>query len=125
MNPFSEADQGYEAAIIRGSARANLDFQLVIDLNDDSKYELLVNLQNATLEVAEMKAYFQSDLVVTDFQYKDGDEEHKSILDPLIELFTNSLNKKAGELLGLSLAKPTSQDLSESKLYTYDGFLMI
>ena len=44
--------------------------------------------------------------------------------DSLVQLFSEGLNEQADEL-GLSLAKPTAADLSESKLYIYDGFLMI
>ena len=64
MNPFSQdLEQGYEVAIIRGSARAEVDFQLVLDSNDDSKYELVAKLRNANLKVADMKTYFDSELV--------------------------------------------------------------
>ena len=67
MNPFSDEDEGYEAAIIRGSASAKIDFELVVDLNADSKYELVVKLYDAVIEVSEVKTYFQCELGVSDF----------------------------------------------------------
>ena len=67
MNPFSDDDQGYEAAIIRGSASAKIDFEIVVDLNTDSKYELVVKLYDAVIEVSEVKTYFQCELGVSDF----------------------------------------------------------
>ena len=118
MNPYSrDLDPGYEVAIIRGSARAEIDFQLLLDSNDDSKYELVAKLRNVKLEVGDLKTYFDSQMMQTE-------DVMSEMCDPLVQLFAEGLNKRADEV-GLILAKPTAEDLSESKLYIYDGFLMI
>ena len=53
-------------AIVRGSIRADIDFELVLDLNDDSKYKLVARLQNASLKMINMKTYFDSVEVQTE-----------------------------------------------------------
>ena len=64
MNPYSrDLDPGYEVAIIRGSAKAEIDFQLELDSNDDSKYELVAKLRNVKLEVSDLKTYFDSEMI--------------------------------------------------------------
>ena len=55
MNPFSTPEQAYEAAIIRGSARADIDFEVVVDTTSDLNYNLVAKLRNAEIQVADLK----------------------------------------------------------------------
>ena len=83
-------------------------------------------MQNSTFEVTDLKTYFWSELTVEDLNTIADDEAENSSIGPIIELFADGVNDEVeANDLGLKLAKPSSEDISESKLYIYDGFLLI
>ena len=75
LNPYSSPEEAYEAAVIRGRATADLVFEL--EIGDEtttaaSEYKLVIRLENASLEVTDLKTYFWTELTVEDLLLKQG-----------------------------------------------------
>ena len=60
--------------------KADIDFELMFDTNDDySQYTLVAKLQNASFEVTDLKTYFWSDLTIDDLNVSPAMEENSEV----------------------------------------------
>ena len=107
LNPFNEE---FEALYMVLKIDANIQFELLQD------FTLIANIEDSKLEVTEFETYFQSKVTVSQMNKK---------LDSLKEPAIKMTNSFLGMGKGLPIPKQIEAELSKTRLFTYDHFLMV
>ena len=107
LNPLNEE---FDAVQINMRLEADLEFELLED------FTLLANITDINLEVTQLQAYFKTPI------NKESVNRKLSALKPTAISMANHV---LGQGKGLPVPKQVEQDLSMTRLFTYDHFLMI
>lgn len=109
VNPFNSE---YEAMIIYTAATAEVEFELLQDYD----FTLIGHLQNEVVSLTDYKMLFFSEATLEELQ------DRVSLLSDLLMAELNKL-EEGGK--GLLLGKPVEQEVSEARMFVYEGFIMV
>ena len=112
MNPFG-MDQGYEAIIMKARIQADILFLLSID-----SHVLGGGLKNTTMVVDSLKTLFYATATVEKLNQGNIGSWADQVSSALNHLIYDSK-------LGLALANPVEFELSTTRLFVYDNFLLV
>lgn len=107
INPYNKK---YDAVSVICNFSSNLEFALLKD------FTMAGTVKDVKLEVESMKAYFQTDVEVSEISTKVN-----ALAAPLTKLINGYLSTG----YGIPIPHHISQELSKTRVFTYDHFLMI
>ena len=107
LNPFNDE---YEAVMMRCNLTAEVEFELLHD------FTLVGDIKNMTLSVTAFEAYFQTSVTLPHIN-----TQVESLAGP----FAQVVNYELASGYRLPIPARQSRELSQTRLFTYDHFLMV